>query len=228
MVKQGQTRASGETTAAEVTTEESEKLEERIEIELPEQRGRKFRTPGFSRMRVEWSRDEWLVIERAQSAVEGRIMVNFKDAFQIMSEVYDLVRAPLIDEDTGEIVTDQWGYRQWKQTPSGSYEEDWSKLTRKEKNNILFAITTRMFDWEQRAADAWGEAMFAKAKWEERFAAEFDAPVAGTVEDRRSRGNVEAADDKYFAIFVNLYSRKADAIVRSLSLLGQRLKDSLD
>lgn len=228
MVKQGQKRASGETTAEEVTQEESEKLDRPLEVEvLPEERKKQFRTPGFSRLRTTWNSEDKRIVERAQTAVEGRIQDNFQDAYQLMFEVYDLVRTPEVDEETGEISTDQWGLTIWKKNPSGSYEEDWTRLTHKQKENILFAITTRIFEWEQRAADAWGEAMFAKAKWEERFATEFDAPVSGTVEDRRSRGNIQAADDKYFAIFVNLYSRKADAIVRSLNLLGQRLKDSM-
>jgi hypothetical protein len=227
VVEKGKTRASGETTAEEVTKEESEQLEEPIKAELPEERQRKFNTPGFARLRTAWSKEDWLIVERAQNAVNGRILDNFQDAYQIMYEVYDLVRTPLVDESTGEIQTDQWGLTLWKQNPSGSYEENWTKLTNKEKENILFAITTRLFEWEQRAADAWGEAMFAKAKWEERFSTEFDAPVAGTVEDRRARGNMQAADDKYFAIFVTLYSRKAEAIVRSLSLIGQRIKDSM-
>src|SRR5690606_17125557 len=122
---------------------------------------------------------------------------------------------------------DKFGFTIWHKTPSGSYEEDWSRLTRKEKENLLFTITTRLFDWQQRAADAWGESMFAKAVWEERFARDFNAAMTGTVEDRRAHGNREAADEKYFAIFVTLYSRKADAIVRTMELLAQRIKDSL-
>jgi hypothetical protein len=84
-----------------------------------------------------------------------------------------------------------------------------------------------MFGWEQRAADAWGEAMFAKAQWEERFAIDYDAPFTGTIEDRTAKGNIGAREERYFAIFLSLYSRKADAVVRSLALLGQRLKDSM-
>lgn len=226
-IKSGQTRASGETTAEEITREESEKLEEPISPELPEERERQFRTPGFQRLRINWRGEDWLIVQQAQGAVEGRIIKNFADAYQIMHDLYDLVRTPEFDPQTGEIKTDQWGFKKWKQSVSGSYEEDWSKLTHKEREKFLFAITTRMFDWEQRAADAWGEAMFAKAIWEERFSIDFNAPVAGTVDDRKAAGNIKAADEKYFAIFVTLYSRKAEAIVKTMNLLGQRLKDSM-
>lgn len=226
-VKSGQTRASGETTAAEVAAEEVEKLDETIEPELPQEREKIFRTPGFARMRVDWSTDDRLVIARAQNAVDKRITDNFMDAYQVMHEIYDLVRTPEVDPETGEILTDQFGFKKWHRTPSGSFEEDWTRLTLKEKENFMFTITTRIFEWESRAADAWGEAMFAKAAWEERFSIAFDAPVSGTVDDRKAVGNIDAREEKYLAIFLTLYSRKADAIVRTLSLLGQRLKDSM-
>lgn len=227
-IKSGQTRASGERASEEEAKEQSEAMTEPIESEvLPEERERSFRTPGFARMRTDWRSDDRPVIEHARAVVDGRILANFQDAYQVMYQVYDLVRTPEVDEETGEVVTDQWGFPKWKTTVSGSYEEDWTRLTLKEKENLLFTITTRLFDWEQRAADAWGEAMFAKAQFEERFALAFDAPMSGTVDDRKAAGNIDAREERYFAIFLTLYSRKADSVVRTLALLGQRLKDSM-
>lgn len=227
-IKSGQTRASGERASEEEAKEQSEAMTEPLDDRvLHEERERTFRTPGFSRMRTDWRSDDRPIIEHARAVVDGRILANFQDAYQVMHEVYDLVRTPQVDEETGEVLKDQWGFPLWKQTVSGSYEEDWTRLTLKQKNNLLFTITTRLFDWEQRAADAWGEAMFAKAQFEERFAIAFDAPMAGTVDDRRAAGNIDAREERYFAIFLTLYSRKADAVVKTLALLGQRLKDSM-
>jgi hypothetical protein len=227
-IRSGQTRASGERASEEEARDQSEAMTEPIESEvLPEERERSFRTPGFSRMRTDWRSEDRTVIQAARAAVDGRVLANFADAYQVMHEVYDLVRTPLVDEATGEIRTDQWGFPLWKQTTSGSYEEDWTRLTLKQKENLLFSITTRLFEWEQRSADAWGEAMFAKAMFEERFAIAFDAPMSGTVDDRKAQGNIEAREERYFAIFLTLYSRKTEAIVRTLALLGQRLKDSM-
>lgn len=226
-IKSGTVRASGESAAVEESKEEVEKLPEPIEVELPEEREKTFRTPGFARMRLDWSSDDRKVIQHAQGVVEGRIIANFIDAYQVMHEIYDLVRTPEVDPETGEIKTDQWGFRVWKRTESGSYEEDWSKLTLREKERFLFTITTRLFDWEQRAADAWGEAMFAKAQFEERFAIAFDAPMHGTVDDRRAKGNIDAREERYFAIFLTLYSKKSEAVVRTVALIAQRIKDSM-
>lgn len=222
-----ETRASGLTAAEEVTREVSEEADETVDPDvLPEERKRTFRTPGFSRMQLDWRGDDRDVVMRARDAVEGRVQEQFVDAFQVMYQVYDAVRTPEVDVN-GEKKVDRWGLTVWKRTASGDYEEDWSRLTRQERENLLFTITTRLWDWEQRSADAWGEAMMAKAKWEERYAIEYDAPSAGTMDDRKARGNMNATDERYFAIFVTWYSKRAEAIVGSMERMGQRLKDSL-
>ncbi len=227
MASKNPTRASGETAAEETVKEESEKFDASISVDLPEETRRTHRTPGFARMRTDWYSDDRKIIQQAQSVVQGRIIKNFSDAYQVMHDVYDIVRTAETDSNTGAVIVDQFGFTQWKKTPAGGYEEDWTKLTHKERENFLFSITTRIFEWEQRAADAWGEAMFAKAAWEERFAIGFDKPATGTVDDRKAAGTRDSTDERYFAIFLSLYSKKAEAIVRSLSLLGQRLKDSM-
>lgn len=225
MVQARQVRASGETGAEEEATEAGEQLLEPMVQELQEEAKKTFRTPGFRRMRFDWRGEDRPILTKAIEAVEGRIRHNFADAFQVMYDVYDLVRTPLTEN--GHIARDQWGLTIWKRSASGSYEEDWTKLTHKQRENLLFQITTRIFEWEQRAADAWTEAMFAKAQFEERFAIGFDAPHSGTVDDRKAAGTIDSRDERYFAIFLSAYSRKADAVVRSMNLLAQRLKDAM-
>jgi hypothetical protein len=227
-IEPGRTRASGETAADEEARAEAQEMTEPPDTDvLDEERRRTFRNPGFARMRTDWNSADREVIRHAQDIVHGRIIANFQDAYQVMFEIYDLVRTPATDAD-GVVQTDQYGFTIWKRTSTGSYEEDWSRLTGRERQNFLFTITTHLFEWEQRAADAWGEAMFAKAQFEEQFALGFEA-VQGkaTVDDRRARGNLASRDERYFAIFLTLYSKKAEAVVRTMGLLGQRLKDSM-
>lgn len=225
-VEPGKVRSSGETAANEEAAEAAKELLEPVAQEAPGEDDKKFRTPGFRRMRFDWRSEDRPILAQAQSAVQGRILHNFADAYQVMFEVYDLVRTPVVDE-TGQAVKDQWGFTVWQQTSSGSFEEDWSRMTQRAKEGFLFQITTRIFEWEQRAADAWTEAMFAKAQFEETYAIGFDRPRTGTVDDRKAEGTLESREERYFAIFLTAYSRKADAIVRSMNLLGQRLKDSM-
>jgi hypothetical protein len=224
----GRARASGQSAGSEEASDAGKDLDKPIAPELPEERDKKLRTPGFTRMRFTWRRDDHLVIKRAQTIVNERIIQNFLDAYEIMNAVYDIVRDKEVDVATGEIKTDMHGFAVWKRKDSGAYDEDFTRLTLKQKEDFMFRITTRLFDWEQRAADAWLEAMMAKTQWEERFAIAYDTPASGTIEDLTAQANIDARDEKYFAIFVTTYSRKADALVRTMSLLGQRLKDSME
>ena len=226
MVARGQTRAHGETTAEDVTREQSEALTEPPDATLPGDEPRsRHRTPGFARMRTTWNGDDHLVFQHARDAVEERILHNFTGAFEVMNQVYEIVRTPETHPVTGEVLRDAHGFVVWVQTPNGTYDEDFTRLTTAQREHLLFLITTRLFEWSQAAADAWLEAMLAKSQWEERFALGFDAPATGTIEARTAQGNIAAREERYFAIFVSAYSRKADAVVKSMELLAQRLKD---
>jgi hypothetical protein len=224
-------RASGETQAEEITHEQAALLEAEVEIEhslpnLPEELRPNFRTPGFSRMKTEWSGPEGQLVRDVMGTIDDRIKHQFIDAYMVMNDLFELIRTPEEKED-GTPLTDQFGFAVWKRLPSGDWDEDWSRLTRSQKEDFLFKITTRLFRWEQMAADSWTEAMLAKAQWEERFSIAYSAPPKGTIEDRTSAAKSDSADERYWAVFAASYSRRADAVVRVMSLLGQRLKDSL-
>lgn len=225
-----QRRASGETPAQEVAEEQATDprtdLDTPASTDLDTERSRLYEQLGFSRMRLDWRGDDKPVVQRAIAAVEGRILANFEDAFAIMSDLFDIVRDPLVDAN-GVIQTDQFGLKIWKRLPSGAFDEDWTRMTVRQKEDFLYRITTQLFNWEQAAADAWGEAMFAKAQWQEKFAVEYDAPHTGTIDDRTAYGNSRSADERYFAIFLSIYSRRADAICRSMERLALRMKDTL-
>lgn len=227
----GPRRASGETPGNEVANEESvsnEKLAgEGKDGDID--RTKTFRTPGFSRMRVDWSGDDAPIVANAKSAVEGRIIRNFADAYEVLNDIYEIIRVSELDRD-GSIKQDHFGFTIWAKKPNGSFDEDFTRLTQRQKEDFLFRITTRLFDWEMRAADAWGEAMLAKAQWEEKFAIGYasmvDLTSKSTVEDRTQHGRLDSRDERYLAIFFSWYSRRADAIVRVMTLLSQRLKDT--
>lgn len=213
---------------AEAETPEDPAEEPGAEVDIHPDRTRENRTPGFARMRTEWHSEDAVHVSAIKQIVDNRILQTFADAYQVMYELYDKVREPEYDPRTGEVKTDQYGLTMHRRSESGMYVEDYTRLSRDDKENLLFMITTRMFEWEARAADAWGEAMFAKAEWEERFSAEFVNSNGKTVEDRTQGGRRNSLEERYFAIFKTMYSRKADAIVRTMTLLGQRLKDVLD
>lgn len=223
-IPQGHRRVGGDLAADEVAYEEGRTLDqpnaERAEEREP-------RTPGFARMRLDWRSDDRPIIQRAKAAVEGKIVMEFADAYEIMNEIYEAVRIPEVDMETGEIKRTQHGFMVWKKLPSGRYDEDFNRLSDQQKKHLMFLLTTRLFDWEQRAADLRMEAMLAKGQFEERFAIGFDAPVTGTVDDRRAHGNLEARDERYYAIYAAALSHRADAVVKAMTELERRLRDAL-
>jgi hypothetical protein len=226
MTVRGQKRASGEPGAIEEARTAADEMTDEVKVDLPEDQTRKWRTPAFQRMRFQWRGDDAAVMSSAQHAARQTIANLFGDAYALMHRIYEIVRDPVLD-DHDEIVRDAYGFPEWKRQPDGWYVEDFSRLTRKQREDFLGSLVTALFAWEQQAAILWSEAMFAKAQFEERFAIAYDAPMTGTVDDRRAAGNKDAAEERYFAIYVSTVSKMADALVRSMDRLQTRLKDLL-
>ena len=216
MVAAATVRASGQTTAEEVLPDAVGKLDQPAEIEAEKPLNL---TRAFQRMRTDWNSKDRETIQSVKSIVDQAILNDFSDAFSLMFEIYNTVRTT--------IGTDEIGLPIWKTNSDGSYVEDWDQIKRKERERFLHIIITRMFEWEQTAADIWGEAIFAKAQLEEAFATGFDSIVdaKATVDARTARANKLSADHRYLAVYKSYYSRKAEALVRSMTNLSQRFKD---
>ena len=224
--KSGQRRASGEPGSDAEAKKASDQMTEEIEVPDHAEVTTRWRTPGFQRMRYSWNEDDQRVIARAQHEVQRVIAESFSDAYALMYRIYEIVREPELNSE-GQPIVDHFGMTQWRRAVDGWFVEDFSLLTRKQREDFLGSLVTSIFTWEQRSAEMWGDAMFAKAQFEERFAIAYDAPISGTVDDRRAIGNKDAAEERYFAIFLSLVSRRSEALVRSMDRLQLRLKDLL-
>lgn len=214
----------------QVLKEVSEEADQTISVDPHDDRTLEFERTGLSRLRTTWSEEDADAMAGIHQVIEREILQSFAAAFQIMNEIYDIVREPVVNTATGEIRTDQYGFPIWARTESGAFVEDYNKLGHKETEHFLFRITTRLFDWEQQAAQLWGESMFAKALWEQAMARGYQESRANggkTVEDRTQAARSASYDQRLFGIFKALISRRADAVVRSMQLLSQRLKDVL-
>lgn len=214
--------------AHRVIGEIAREADEPLTPDIDPDRTRETTRTGFSRMRTEWRPGEAAEVAGIVQQAQGIIRRTFPDAFLVMNELWMLVREPVVNETTGEVVTDLFGWPEWKKWPSGAYIEDFSKLTNRERDDFLHRITTNLLEWEQKASTLWLESMLAKGRWEESMATGFVAPTGrATVEERTQRGRAYAAEDRYHAIFRASVSRSAEALVKSLERIGQRLKDSL-
>lgn len=217
-------------TEEQVVREASVEADQPMQVDPHDDRTLEFERTGLSRLRTTWSEEDADAMAGIHGVVEREIMVHFAGAFQIMNEIYDIVREPHVNRRTGEIEKDAYGFTIWLRTETGAFIEDYSKLGHKEVEHFLFRVTTRLFDWEQQAAQLWGDSMFAKALWEQSLARGYQAArEAGgrTVEDRTQAARLASYDERLFGIFKALISRRADAVVRSMNLLSQRLKDVL-
>jgi hypothetical protein len=197
--------------------------EEPLAPDLPPDRTRRFSHVSFQRMRTDWPAEDKVKLQEIGRLADQVIAARFADAWWLLERLYRIVREPQVTLD-GEIVRDLARHIRWKRNPEGFYIEDWSKLGDAERNDFLHELTIHMFEWTQQAAMMWGSAMFAKGIWEEAFAYGYTAPREKlTIDDRTQRGHLVSIEERYFAIFQSVLSRRADALVRSLERLETML-----
>lgn len=222
MVDAGSIRASGQTTADELAAEVPKDID--IPVEPKEDKPMTL-ARSFRRMKIDWNSEDREIIHRVKETVDQQLTRDFGSAYAIMYDIANTVREP--ETVNGEVQTDDYGLTVWKQKPDGSYYEDWDQIGYKERERFIYRILANAFEWEQTAADIWGEAIFAKARLEEAFATSFDenGDSKATVDARTARANKLAADEKYLAVYKSYYSRKAEALVRIMMLILQRMKD---
>lgn len=218
---------SEDRTREDVLREVSKEADKTMSVDMHDDKTRNFRRLGLSRMKREWDPDEALEMTGVHDRVDDFMLKLFGEAYLLINEIYEVVREPVVDRSTGEIKLDRHGFQVWQRTDSGAFVEDYSRLTTRDMQNYLFKITTRLFDWKQKQAELWGEAMMAKAVWEEQYSLAYDGSKGRTVEDKTQAGRLGSREDRYFGILQAMVSRKADNLVGSLELLAQRMKDSL-
>lgn len=217
---------------ARALEEVTEGAEETAEVDPHPDRTRTFHAPSFSRMRTRWTREEQSVIDTAMTEAEYEIRRAFGDAYIILDRIYEIVRIPKLHPRTGEIIFNSLGGIEWDTDEDGMAIEDFSKLTHTNRENFVHQITTRLVSWEQRRARFWGEAMFAKGAWEERFSRSFvDTPVVEgkrpTEADRTHHAQSLSFEERYLSLYKSMCSKQADGIVSSMERIAMRMKEQL-
>lgn len=210
----------------------AKEADEPLSPDIDPDRARDFTRPNYSRtarMRHDWLEEDGTSVRGLAELADGIIHREFPGVFLILNDIWAIAREPVVNESTGEIETDIFGWPVWKRLPSGAYIEDYSKLIDREKEGFMLSITMGLLEWRLKV-DNWKRmpAMLARARWEEAMAEGFVAPTGRvTVEERTQRGRLHSADHRYFGIFQAELSRAAEHLVDGMELLGQRLKDSL-
>lgn len=231
MVEQHKRRSSGRTTGQETTAEVAQGVLEPIggpqdKMADMERTVIRFRSPGFSGLSLNWTRENNTVLARARGLAQQWLDQNYGDVIRMMNEIFDIVREKQTDA-SGEVLVDAHGFAIWKTNKYGRPIEDWGRLTKAQRDTFLFSIVTNLYTWRQRAADAWLEAMAAKAQWDEAFSGKFEELVSGTIEDREAHGKVESQEERMFAILLEYRRRLADALIKDMDQLVRTLENSL-
>jgi len=192
---------------SEAVAELDEALEGLDEPELPVERERTLRAPGFTRMPVSWHGDHAPMIRTINVMAEEWVRQEFDDLFALKEEI-ERAACP-IDLSTGE-----------KGRP------DYAAIPETRKQHWVLELSIKLVDWEQKAAALWGEAMMAKVIRQEVFTDAYLNAVKGrTVEDRTQSGQNASLQDYYFAVLCALRHKHAVAACSGAERLCQRLKD---
>jgi hypothetical protein len=205
--------------------------EDPIEPDPPPDRTRGFTHTGFSRMRITWLDDDQERLAIVRATANDIIQAEFKVAFAVLDMLRKQARSPLVDGD-GVVQTYDDGSPKWELDEYDMPAENWSRIDPRTRENAMHAIAVFLVDMELRAVDMWAEAMFAKVIWEEKFAKNFTAlpkdQLSGkpTIQDRTQWGHRNSTEERYFAVFCAVLSKKADALVRSMNRLYKLLENT--
>jgi hypothetical protein len=174
-------------------------------------------------MRTDWPKEDKIKIQEITRLADQVLAARFADAWWLLERLYRVVREPRTTTD-GVIIKDLAGHIQWKRNAEGFYIEDWSRLGDAERSDFLHELVIHMVEWGQQAATMWGSAMFAKGIWEEAFAYGYTTPRGKlTIDDRTQQGHLASIEERYFAIFQSILSRRGDALLYSMRRLETML-----
>lgn len=225
------TQPDGERTAKQLKRirDEADQLpgadrEQPLAPDIPPDRTRRFTHVNFSRMRTQWTEADKTRLAEINRRADIVMSDCFPDAWWLLERVYRVVREPVVQTATGVIMTDGAGHTRWQRNSLGFIVEHWDRLGDRERDDFLHELAIHLIEWRQQAVTMWGSAMFAKGIWEEAFAYGYttaQSPGGGrlTVDDKTQAGHLAGIEDRYFAIFQAVLSRRAEALIKSLERL---------
>lgn len=190
------------------------------EPDIPPDRTRRFSHVNFQRMRTTWTEADKTRLAEINRRADIVLADCFPDAWWLLERIYRVVREPVVQTATGAVMKDGAGHTRWQRNALGFIVEHWDRLGDQQRDDFLHELAIHLVEWRQQAVVMWGSAMFAKGIWEEAFAWGYTtAPGEGrrlTVDDRTQAGHLASIEDRYFAIFQSVLSRRAEALIKSL------------
>lgn len=195
---------------AQVIAETDEDLLDPAAPELPAERERTLRAPGFAKMPVKWTGETAPIIANVNAFAQGQIARDFADLFAVVEEIEQAARRAGVTPGTGEIG-----------------RPDYAAIAESDKEHWVLELSVRLVGWEQQAARYWGEAMMAKVIRQEVFSTGYLSHTGRTIEDRTQAGWSASQQEYYHAVLCALLHKHAAAACAAAERLCQRLKDTI-
>jgi hypothetical protein len=185
----------------------------------------RFSRLNFSRMKLAWNPSEMVLMQQIGLMADRALKDAFPDVYWFLdTELYPLVREPAVNE-AGEQARSPLGLLEWQRDEHGHYIERWARITDGDRRQLLHVITVSLIAWRQQRDMMWSSAMFAKGQWEEVYARGYIEPEGSklTIDDRTNMARSSSMDQRYFAIFESVLSRRADSLVKSMERIEEML-----
>ena len=193
----------------------------------------RFAYTTFSRMRRSWIGDDLTALMDIDDLTAKVIDAEFAGPLALIKRMRRAVRVPVVKDDgTGEIEYAN-GEPVWRRDEDGLPVEEWTALSKDDREAYLFTITTNFMEWQRSRVRFWRRAMISKAMWEEVFAKAFHGmpgvAISGkpTIPDRTQIGHSFSIEERYFAVLQSSISKEADAILKSMEVLQTMLLRTL-
>jgi hypothetical protein len=200
-----------------------------VEPDISVDRTREVTRSSFSRMRVVWKREELAQLQFVSSTADAMLRSQFAYLYWFLdNELYPAVREPETDSD-GVVLRDLNNNIRWRRDENDRIIERWDRMGDETRRQLLYSINTHLIAWRQQAATSWGSAMFAKGMWEEVFANGYTGARGPklTIDDKTQAARLVSAEERYFAVFLTMVSKRADALVKSMERMEDMLLKSL-
>lgn len=197
-------------TMAMVLAEVAAETETPAAPQLPAERERMTRTPGFARVPTTWSGEQGAMMKMLNQIAEARIRADFADLFAVKEEIEQAALRAGANPDSGEMG-----------------RPNYAALPESDKENWALLLAVNLTDWWQKAAVYKSEALVSKVLRQEAFTGGYrEASGRSTVEDRTQAGHDASIEQYYFAVICSALYDRAAAACKGAELLCQRLKDS--
>ena len=165
----------------------------------------------ISELKLDWSPEEKLVVERIKTLINDEINREFAKAFSIEKQMLDKVRMLGTDGT-------------WMLNQDGSIYEDWNRITTQDMDNFVQDATVYILYSSETVSNSFTEAVFAKNVLGDAYDDYYAQIPAGTTKDKEARAKRSTRQDRWFANYKALKYRRGKEVIENLETHVRRIE----